>query len=66
MPEWWGNPVRLDFVFFGVEEMSGYLREAGFEVESATEREPYPEVEAQTRRAYLLASRPAASAAPGA
>ncbi|MET0398137.1 MAG: class I SAM-dependent methyltransferase [Longimicrobiaceae bacterium] len=55
MDEWWGHPVRLDFVFFGVDEMAGWLREAGFAVEDATEREPYPGVEAPTRRAYLLA-----------
>lgn len=66
MDEWWGHPVHLDFVFFGVEEMSGYLREAGFTVEAVTEREPYPDVEAPTRRAYLLAVKPAvASAVPG-
>lgn len=65
MDEWWGHPVRLDFVFFGVDEMSGYLREAGLVVESVTERAPYPGVEAETRRAYLLASRPAAHLPPG-
>ncbi len=54
LDEWWNQPVRLDFVFFGVDEMVGYLREAGFVVEAVTEREPYPEVEAQTRRAYLV------------
>lgn len=64
MDDWWGHPVRLDFVFFGVEEMAGYLREAGFVVEVVTEREPYPEVEAQTRRAYLLATNPAGTHSP--
>lgn len=53
--EWWGQPVTLDFAFFTVEEMAGYLHAASFEVERVVEREPYPEVEAQTRRAYLLA-----------
>lgn len=57
MDEWWGHPVRLDFRFFGVGEMTGWLQEAGFAVEETTERDPYPEVEAQTRRAYLLARR---------
>ncbi len=59
LDEWWNHPVCLDFVFFGVDEMAGYLREAGFVVEAVTEREPYPEVEAQTRRAYLVAVKPA-------
>lgn len=64
LDEWWGHPVRLDFFFFGVDEMAGYLREAGFVVESVTEREPYPEVEAQTRRAYLVATKPAGAPVP--
>lgn len=63
MDEWWGHPVRLDFIFFGVDEMTGWLREAGFTIEQVTEREPYPEVEAQTRRAYILATKPAVTRA---
>lgn len=58
LDEWWGLPVNLDFIFFGVDEMAGWLREAGFAVEDVTEREAYPDVEAQTRRAYILATRP--------
>lgn len=63
MEEWWGHPVRLDFIFFGVDEMTGWLREAGFAVEQVTEREPYPDVEAQTRRAYVLTTKPGATRA---
>jgi len=44
--------------------MAGYLRDAGFAVEAVTEREPYPDVEAPTRRAYLLALKPAGAHAP--
>ncbi|HEU4328169.1 MAG TPA: methyltransferase domain-containing protein [Roseiflexaceae bacterium] len=62
LDEWWGQPVQLDFVFFTVEEMAAALRDAGFAVEETVVREPYPEVEAQTRRAYLLASTSANSA----
>jgi SAM-dependent methyltransferase len=52
----WGTPVSIDFVFFERLEMEGYLREAGFAIEVSVEREPYtPEVEAQTRRGYVLA-----------
>ncbi|MDB4949055.1 MAG: Methylase involved in ubiquinone/menaquinone biosynthesis [Gemmatimonadetes bacterium] len=53
--ELWGEPVDLDFVFFTSPEMEGYLRAAGFTVESREERDPYPEVEAQTRRCYIVA-----------
>ncbi len=56
LDEWWDRAVSLDFVLFGVDEMRGYLRAAGFEVEQALERDPYaPEVEGQTRRCYFLA-----------
>lgn len=59
MEEWWGHPVRLDFHFYSVAQMEGYLRDAGFVVEETTEREPYPDVEAPTRRAYVTAVRAA-------
>ena len=38
--EWWGQPVSLDFIF---------------ELQEAIERDPYPEVEYPSRRAYLFA-----------
>ncbi|HET6232292.1 MAG TPA: class I SAM-dependent methyltransferase [Longimicrobiaceae bacterium] len=65
--ELWGEPVDLDFVFFTAEEMDGYLRAAGFTVESREERDAYPEVEAQTRRCYVVAraSGPAARSGAG-
>lgn len=55
LDDWWGHPVRLDFRFFAAEEMAAWLTEAGFSVEETVERDPYPDVEAQTRRAYLVA-----------
>ncbi len=55
--EMMGQPVSIDFVFFERAEMEGYLYEAGFEVEQSLEREPYPDVEAQTRRVYIFANR---------
>jgi SAM-dependent methyltransferase len=55
--ELWGEQTALDFVFFGVDEMRGALAQAGFEVCHTAERDPYPEVEAQTRRAYNRAAR---------
>ena len=53
--ELWGVAIDLDFRFFTAREMEGWLPEAGFEVESLDEREPYPDVEAQTRRCYIVA-----------
>lgn len=56
--EWWGKAVSLDFIFFEAEEMKGYLKTAGFELKEVIERDPYPDVEYQSRRAYILARKP--------
>ncbi len=58
LDEWWGKKVSLDFIFFETEEMKGYLKAADFELEEVIEREPYPEIEVQTRRAYIFARKP--------
>src|SRR5262249_18031442 len=55
LAEWWNKPVSLDFYFFETGEMKGRLTEAGFELEEVIEREPYPDIEVQTRRAYVFA-----------
>ena len=56
LDEWWGQRVSVDFNFFCTDEMTGFLREAGFEVGEIIEREPYPEVEHPSRRAYIFAT----------
>lgn len=54
--ELWGNPVAMEFFFHPPAEVGRLLRAAGFEIEETLEREPYaPDVEYQTRRAYILA-----------
>lgn len=58
LDEWWDKPVSLDFSFFSLAEMGGYLREAGFVIEEALERAPYDTVEHSSRRGYILARRP--------
>jgi ubiquinone/menaquinone biosynthesis C-methylase UbiE len=56
----WGHQVSLDLVFFGRKEVERYLATAGFAIEDSIERNPYaPEVEYQSRRAYILARKPA-------
>ncbi|MBE3560563.1 MAG: class I SAM-dependent methyltransferase [Ktedonobacteraceae bacterium] len=55
LEEWWGKQVRLDTVFFEREEMEGYLRAAGFEIEESLVRPPYIGVEVETQRAYIFA-----------
>lgn len=54
----WGEPVHLDFRFFTPQAMCDLLTDAGFAIVNVTEREPYPEVEVETQRAYILATSP--------
>jgi SAM-dependent methyltransferase len=58
LDEWWGQSVSVDFFFFRSDEVSSYLRAAGFEIEEIIERAPYPDVEHQSRRAYIFARQP--------
>jgi SAM-dependent methyltransferase len=50
-----GRPVALDFVFFTPQVVTEGLVRAGFVAAEVTERDPYPEVEYSSRRAYLFA-----------
>ena len=56
--EFLGKKVSMDFIFFETEEMKNYLVRSGFMVEEVIERDPYPEVEYQSRRAYIFARTP--------
>jgi ubiquinone/menaquinone biosynthesis C-methylase UbiE len=59
----WGRPVSMDFYFFPPLAIQRDLETAGLVVEEVIEREPYaPEVEHQSRRAYIFARKPAAAA----
>jgi hypothetical protein len=52
----WERPVSLDFFYFQPAETRRLLEATGFAIEEIIEREPYaPEVEHQSRRAYILA-----------
>ncbi|MBI5879320.1 MAG: methyltransferase domain-containing protein [Chloroflexi bacterium] len=56
--EWWGKPVSLDFILFETTEMKDYLQAAELTLAEVIERDPYPDVEVQTRRAYIFARKP--------
>ncbi|HEY9076543.1 MAG TPA: class I SAM-dependent methyltransferase [Anaerolineaceae bacterium] len=56
--EFMGEQVGIDFYLFEVAEMYGYLCKAGFVVDEIIQRAPYPDVESQTRRAYVFAHKP--------
>ncbi len=55
LDEWWEKPVNLDFAFYQPDEMEKWLREAGYELEDTLVREPNPDVEVATQRAYIFA-----------
>ncbi|MFP5235162.1 MAG: class I SAM-dependent DNA methyltransferase [Acidobacteriota bacterium] len=57
--EMWGETVSLDFHFFQRAAVVARMEQAGFIVQEIVERGAYaPEVEYQSRRAYVLALRP--------
>jgi SAM-dependent methyltransferase len=56
--EFFGRPVVLDFVFFTPQVVTEALVRAGFVAMEVIERDPYPEVEYPSRRAYLFARKP--------
>jgi hypothetical protein len=56
--ELWDKPVNLDFFFLEPARVTECLREEGFAIVEAQERDPYPDVEYPSRRAYVLARVP--------
>jgi len=58
LDEWWEKPVNLDFAFYLPGQTEGWLKEAGFDLMETLVREPNPDVEVATRRAYLFARKP--------
>jgi SAM-dependent methyltransferase len=57
--ELWGRSISMDFFLFQPSEIRQHLEAAGFVVEETIERDPYPpEVEYQSRRAYIFARKP--------
>ena len=57
--QWWDLPVVLDARFLPVELVTRLLGKAGLDIVTVEEREPYaPEVEYQSRRAYIVAREP--------
>lgn len=52
------SPVDLDFFFYSAGELGSVLTRNGCRLLESTERDPYhPDIEAQTRRAYVLAQK---------
>jgi ubiquinone/menaquinone biosynthesis C-methylase UbiE len=60
--ELWGHPISMDFYLLQPSTIQRYLKAAGLVIEEMIEREPYsPEVEYQSRRAYIFARKAGAS-----
>ena len=53
-----GKKIDIDFIFFTTDFISSSLKKSGFEKIEIIEREPYPEVEYESRRAYVFAKKP--------
>jgi ubiquinone/menaquinone biosynthesis C-methylase UbiE len=54
--ELWGCPISMDFILFQPLAIRRYIEAAGLGIEEIIERGPYaPEVEYQSRRAYIFA-----------
>jgi SAM-dependent methyltransferase len=58
LDEWHGHAVDVDFRFLQPGIVTAVLERAGLCVEASLERAAIPEIEAQTRRCYLVARRP--------
>jgi ubiquinone/menaquinone biosynthesis C-methylase UbiE len=57
--ELWGRPISMDFFLFQPTAIREYIELAGLNIHEIIEREPYaPEVEYQSRRAYVFARKP--------
>lgn len=55
LEDWFGELVSIDFFFFRPQEVKERLSATGFVIEDVIERQPYPDVENPSRRAYLFA-----------
>ncbi len=57
--EFLGKKTDIDFMFFTTDFILGCLKDRGFEKIEILERDPYPDVEYESRRAYVFAIKPA-------
>ena len=58
LDEWHGHAVDIDFRFLQPAAVTAVLAAAGLRVEATLERAAVPDLEAPTRRCYLVARRP--------
>lgn len=58
LEEFLGKRIDIDFIFFNTDFINSYMKKTGFEKIEIIERDPYPGVEYQSRRAYVFARKP--------
>ncbi len=56
--EFLGKKADIYFMFFNTDFICGCLKASGFEKIKIIEREPYPDVEYPSRRAYVFGTKP--------
>jgi ubiquinone/menaquinone biosynthesis C-methylase UbiE len=62
--EFLGKKVDIDFMFFTTDFIFSCLKATGFEKIEIIERDPYPGVEYESRRAYVFAVKPVVPGSP--
>ena len=62
--EFLGRKIDIDFMFFTMDFILDCLKDCGFEKIEIIERDPYPGVEYESRRAYVFATKPLAPKSP--
>ena len=62
--EFLGKKADIDFMFFSTDFIYSCLKESGFEKIEIIEREPYPGVEYESRRAYVFVIKPVMRKSP--
>ncbi|MBN2297809.1 MAG: methyltransferase domain-containing protein, partial [Deltaproteobacteria bacterium] len=62
--EFLGKRIDIDFMFFTTDFITGCLKKTGFENIEVIEREPYPGMEYESRRAYVFARKPKGRKSP--
>jgi ubiquinone/menaquinone biosynthesis C-methylase UbiE len=64
LDEFLGRKVDIEFMFFTTDFIFSCLKDSGFEKIEIIEREPYPGVEYESRRAYVFAIKPGKRKSP--
>jgi ubiquinone/menaquinone biosynthesis C-methylase UbiE len=64
LDEFLGKKVDIEFMFFTNDFIFSCLKDCGFEKIEIIEREPYPGVEYESRRAYVFATKPVVRKSP--